>query len=486
MSSTRTGHRARSIRLGWAAALAVGCSLALAPAAFAWHGTLTVKSVNSGGDPTDTFAYTAKVSGTQLTGGAFTLTGGQEKSFTNQATGGEGGAGSWKPFVVAQTDDTRYTTAVACSIDPVWDGTGKDGSIWAPVYSADAGEHRAGVELRWWSNVAYTTTCVFTNTARPTTSLKVIKHVVGGPPGARFDLTADGVVKRADAADGEGTEVLPLDAGAHTIGERGATLSDYVAGAACQDATGAPVDATGPADGHEWNVVLRAGAAVTCTITNTRKAQVTIAKITDPPSSALDRPTFSFLGGLGTFAIAHGGSQTVDVAPGRYDVTEAQRDGFELTAIACSDAADAAGASTVNVPQRIAMISAEPGEQLTCTFTNTETDPGGIIATRRPTATTAAIKPMVSVRGAVLSGSTGCVVTAAVAEVKGRQVKRVMFYVDGKAVRYLHRRADGRYALRHPAARLAPGTHKLRARVRFTRASGLAPVSLQMKFTRCG
>jgi Prealbumin-like fold domain len=488
MSSTLRGPRARTIRLAWAAALALIAVLVAAPSALAWHGTLVVTNTTTGGDASDTFAYTATGAGQPLTGGSFSLGNGQQKTFSNQASGGESGAGSWKPFVVTQTDDPRYDTTVACTISPVWDGTGKDGSIWSPVYSAAGGTHSASVELRWWNNVAYTTTCAFTNTRRQQATLRVVKHVVGGSAAARFDLTVDGVVALANAGDGDGTTATQVQPGAHTVGEQGGAVSDYVGTVACFDAAGTLIPTTGAPDTRQWGLTVPDGAAVTCTITNSAKAQITIAKVTDPPSDAPDRPAFSFTGDLDTFALASGESKTVLVPAGGYDVTEATRDGFVLTAIACSDSGDASGASVTDVGRHIAYISAQPGEQLTCTFTNTQmaVDPPPT-ATSRPRGVAAAtMTPRVSVRGAELRGTTGCAATTAVAEVRGHKVKRVMFYVDGKAVRYLHRRADGRYVLRHPVAKMSAGTHHLRARVRFTRSSRLQPVSLQMTFTRCG
>ena len=487
MSSTLRGPRARTIRLAWAAALALVAVLVAAPSALAWHGTLVVTNTTSGGDPADTFAYTATGAGQPLTGGSFSLAGGQQKAFSNQASGGETGAGSWKPFVVTQTDDPRYDTTVACTISPAWNGTGKDGSIWSPVYNAAGGTHSAAVELRWWNNVAYTTTCAFTNTHRRQATLRVVKHVVGGSAAARFDLTVDGAVALAGAGDGDGTTAATVQPGAHTVGERGDAVSGYVGSVACFDGSGTLIPTTGAPDATEWGLTVPDGAAVTCTITNTAKAQLTIAKVTDPASDAPDRPAFSFTGDLGTFALAGGESKTVLVPAGGYDVIEATHDGFTLTSIACSDRGDAAGASVTDVVRRIAYVKAQPGEQLTCTFTNTQqgvdTPPTATSLTR---GVAAAVTPRVSVRGAELRGTTGCSATTAVAEVHGRQIKRVMFYVDGKAVRYLHRRADARYTLRHPAAQMAAGTHHLRARVRFTRSSGLKPVSLQMTFTRCG
>ncbi len=473
-------------RLARALPLALTLVAVAAPAAHAWHGTLVVKAVNTGGDPADAFSYSVKSApaGTTLTGGAFTLTGGQSKTLTNIASGGEGGASSWKAFVVAQTDDPRYDTSVACAIDPVWDGLGKDGSVWAPAYSAAGGEHRATVELRWWNNLAYTTTCTVTNTRKaPPATLTVTKRFIGAPANASVDLSVDGAVRRSGATDGAGTGAVTVAAGTHTFGEAapGGGPLEGTAETTCFDGNGASVPATAGTGGRTWSVEVAGGAQVACTITNLHVGTITITKVTDPPPDDDGPPKFSFSSPLDRFfTLSHGQRWEKTASPGSYTFSEQTRTGSELVSIACDDAAQAAGASVVNLAARSVAINLQPGEHVTCTFTNhVESE---IVATARPRTLSAAA----AVKGATLHGSTAaCVDDVAIAEVRGKKVKRVMFYLDGRKVRYLHRTGKGRFTLRQSVAKLAPGKHRIRANVRFTRRSGLPIAAMKLEFTRC-
>jgi hypothetical protein len=474
-------------RLAGTSAVLLAVLLA-APVAHAWHGHIVVTAKNVDGDTADAFAFTAKgPTGALLSGGSFSLRGGESKTFSNLAAGGEQGKDSWKRYVVAQAQAAGYDTAWSCTIDPVWDGAGKDDSIWAPLYDELEGQLRATVELRWWSNKAYTTRCEATNTKRIPTTLTVIKDFVGAPPEARADLRIDGVVRRAQAGDGESTGAVDVGPGPHTFSET-AQLGTILTGsseATCVDADGRPVAIT-PAGPRAWGLELARGAAVTCTIINRQTARITIVKETDPIPVPGDpfAPAFTFQGPGGRFSLGHGQSHVLEVDPGIHMVSEDPRDGSTLRAISCSDQAAVLGASTVDLAARTARIDAGAGEEVLCTFVNdVESD---IATTSRPrTAAPIVLRPAGAVRGARLHGAAGCVDRTLTAEVRGRHVKRVRFLVDGRQVSYRHRLASGRYALRHPVAALPAGRHRLVAQVRFTRRSGLRPAVLAMSFRRC-
>jgi hypothetical protein len=471
------------------AAVVLTAFLVAAPAAHAWHGHIVVTVKNVDGDPADAFAFTAKgPTGALLSGGSFSLKGGQSKTFSNLAAGGEQGKDSWKRYVVAQDAAAGYESAWSCTIDPVWDGIGKDGSVWAPVFDELEGQLRATVELRWWSNKAYTTRCEVTNTKRIPTTLTVIKDFIGAAPEARADLRIDGIVRRAQAGDGESTGPVDVGPGAHTFSET-AQLGTTLTGsseAACVDGAGLPVTIA-PAGPRAWSLDLVRGAAVTCTITNRQTARITIVKETDPAPTPGDpfAPAFTFNGPGGRFTLAHGERRVIDVDPGVHEIREDPRDGSTLQAITCSDQAAVIGPSTVDLANRLARVDAGAGEEVTCTFVNrVESD---IAITSRPRAAAPIVlRPAGAVRGARLHGAAGCVDGTLVAEVRGRHVKRVRFLVDGRPVAYRHRLASGRYALRHPVTALPAGRHRLVAQVRFTRRSGLKPALLRMGFSRCG
>ena len=68
---------------------------------------------------------------------------------------------------------------------------------------------------------------------------------------------------------------------------------------------------------------------------------------------------------------------------------------------------------------------------------------------------------------------------------RGRGVKRVVFYLDGKRRATVSRPdSEGRYALRTDRRKLAPGKHEVRAQVFFTRA-GRAPKTLRFTIEPC-
>lgn len=101
---------------------------------------------------------------------------------------------------------------------------------------------------------------------------------------------------------------------------------------------------------------------------------ITVIKSTDPAGGT----GFEFTGNIGManiFSLDDGGSKTfTNVVSGTYTVTEddpqASPGGFDLTGLACVDS-DAAGTpSTTDVGTRVATIELDPGETVTCVFTN--------------------------------------------------------------------------------------------------------------------
>ncbi len=150
-----------------------------------------------------------------------------------------------------------------------------------------------------------------------------------------------------------------LEAGAYQITE---TLP--VTGWNLTDVTcaGGPFG-TGGAYTPGADIELSAGDDVTCTFTNTKDGKIIVEKQTLPDG---DSATFDFTGdAAGT--IGDGGTIEVDVAPGQYDSTETVPAGWELTSIVCDD-----GNSSGVTATGVATFNVEPGETVTCTFTNTK------------------------------------------------------------------------------------------------------------------
>jgi hypothetical protein len=87
---------------------------------------------------------------------------------------------------------------------------------------------------------------------------------------------------------------------------------------------------------------------------------------------------------------------------------------------------------------------------------------------------------------AAIRGRTGCAGSPFRVTVRGRQIARVVFTLDGRRVRTLTRRNAGAYfALRVDPRRMRVGVHRVIARTTFTSRSGTRARSLRVTFSRC-
>ncbi|MDP9293690.1 MAG: hypothetical protein M3O90_04560, partial [Actinomycetota bacterium] len=87
---------------------------------------------------------------------------------------------------------------------------------------------------------------------------------------------------------------------------------------------------------------------------------------------------------------------------------------------------------------------------------------------------------------ASLSGPSGCAARAFTAVVRGRQIRRVTFYLDGRRFRQVNARTGRtRFTARIRPAVRALGVHRVTARVVFVRASGTRARTLVLTFQRC-
>lgn len=105
-----------------------------------------------------------------------------------------------------------------------------------------------------------------------------------------------------------------------------------------------------------------ADKAFACTFTNTKLGSITIEKVTSPDPDPTDT-SFEFTRDFGTSPVSlkNGGSDKVsDLAAGTYKVEENTPAGWDLTTAVCSDGSDPAA------------IELAAGEDVTCTFTNTQ------------------------------------------------------------------------------------------------------------------
>jgi plastocyanin len=197
-----------------------------------------------------------------------------------------------------------------------------------------------------------------------------------------FDLLIDGSNAFGDekACGGTtGTQTVSAgtsaDPGAdHTVGENDFTTADYTTTHACT--RNGSNDATLAGSGTTIDPVhVEPDDAIVCTFTNVRKGGILIKKETNPDGAT---GTFSFTHNVGTssdptvtspFTLSDGGSQAFSkVIPGTYTVTEADpAPAFDLESLDCDDDASATPSTTSG---RVATIKVDPGETVTCTYTN--------------------------------------------------------------------------------------------------------------------
>ncbi|HWD62088.1 MAG TPA: hypothetical protein VG369_06290, partial [Humibacter sp.] len=200
----------------------------------------------------------------------------------------------------------------------------------------------------------------------------------------RFDLAVDGTVRVSNVGDGGDTGVISVATGSsHSVSEAahsGTSLADYTSTWSCSTNGGTATTGSGAS---VTGLTVAKGDAVVCTFTNTRKSSITIVK--DAIGTKDD--TFSFTGsGTGvdssfTITTSNGTNQKVfpGLAADTYTVTEGDLPpGWAFTSLSCSDQSDASGASTID--GQGATVSLQAGENVTCTFTNTEK--GTIVITK--------------------------------------------------------------------------------------------------------
>jgi Prealbumin-like fold domain len=120
-------------------------------------------------------------------------------------------------------------------------------------------------------------------------------------------------------------------------------------------------------DGTTSHIQLDPGESVTCTYRNTQLGKIIIVKDSIPDSTGF----FNYSGDLGTngtFGLA-GDTQTQfdDLDPGNYSVKEIVPAGWMFTNLTCVETATA-NSSHVGTTSNITL---DPGETVTCTYTNT-------------------------------------------------------------------------------------------------------------------
>ena len=246
-------------------------------------------------------------------------------------------------YTVAELDETGWDLTGATCVSSIGDDPEDPDSI-----SLQAGE---------------TVTCTFTNTK----DANIVVDKVTNPSNLTTEFDFDASWLGTNPVLGESDVQLTdaatpfdsgdLDPGIYTVAELDETGWDLT-GATCASSIG-----DDPEDPD--SISLQAGETVTCTFTNTERGTITVAKQTLPDG---DPATFNFTG-ASTATLSDGQSSTVDVAPGEHFVTEdlIAAVGWDLTGIDCDDA-DSGG----DIGTGTTTFNVDPGEDVTCTFTNTK------------------------------------------------------------------------------------------------------------------
>jgi Prealbumin-like fold domain len=159
-------------------------------------------------------------------------------------------------------------------------------------------------------------------------------------------------------SDGQSNSSAPLAAGSYSVSE--AAVSGWDTTASCDDGSSAT------------NISLSAGETVTCTFTNYKRGTIVVKKQTQPAGAA---GTFAFTGDV-SGSIGGGGTITVSnlstVGSPTYRSTESDpTPSFDLASISCDDATSA-HSSGGDLAARTASFRLDPGETVTCTFTNAQ------------------------------------------------------------------------------------------------------------------
>ena len=319
------------------------------------NGTITGISIAGGESVTCTFVNSADGS---VTVNKVAIGGDDSFSFTSDLPGAAafdivtvGGSGSFGGLVQAEPGDYNISESVPAG----WE------FVSAECSGADASAPSGtGVDITLGEG--NTVVCTFTN--RKLGAIVVGK--VTDPGGAEASFTFSGDAAGA-IGDGESITVSDLSAGSYSSSETvpaGWSLTDI----SCDDD-----DSSGNIGTATATFNVAAGETVTCIFTNTQLASITVEKVLDGDPTGL-ATSFDF---SSSFAEPFSLDPVNSPASVQFDnlqpntplsVTEAipTTAGWMLLSASCG------GAETVNLGTgTISNIVLDPGEQVTCTFTNT-------------------------------------------------------------------------------------------------------------------
>jgi uncharacterized repeat protein (TIGR01451 family) len=280
----------------------------------------------------------------------------QVNGTTQAANVGDGGTTGFVDVVVGSNPTVGETSGSGTSLD----NYGSSISCNNGASSSNAGPLSLGT-LHAGDQVS----CTITNNRKP--EVRVRKTLVPSSDSGKFNLQINGTTKATDVGDGGDTGFVVVAVGSNpTVGETagtGTSLDDYERSISCDN--GKSASGSGPLSLG----TLHAGDQVTCTITNSREAQVKVTK-TLVPSTDGGKFDLQINGTTKATDVGDGGTTGfVDVAVGSNPtVGEDAGTGTSLSdyesSISCSNGASGSDSG----PLSLGTVNA--GDQVTCTITN--------------------------------------------------------------------------------------------------------------------
>jgi trimeric autotransporter adhesin len=209
---------------------------------------------------------------------------------------------------------------------------------------------------------------------RAPASISVTKDLIPASDAGRFDLKVAGTVVKAGAGDGD-SGATGVVAGTYRVTESaaaGTSLSDYSTSIACTINGNPGPSAKGTT---QLDVTVATGDQAVCTITNKRKAQVTLTKHLVPASDPgrfdlkLSSNTSNLIRMVKTSA-GDGDSGSTQVAPGSWTVLESAASGTNLSDYTSSIACTRNGNPGPSGNGASLKLTLSPSDVLVCTLTN--------------------------------------------------------------------------------------------------------------------
>ncbi len=266
-------------------------------------------------------------------------------------------------FSLTTTSNTASTTFSNLDVDVTYDAAETIPTGWdLTSATCDNGETVDSIDLE----PGETVTCTFTNTKRGHIVVDKVTLPSGDTQSFTFTTTGSGYAG-FNLTDAAAPNDQALPPGTYSVTETVPAGWDLT-GLTCSDPSNAPVRT-----GNKVTIDLAAGETVNCTFTNTKRGTITIVKDA-VPNDAQDFAFTTTGTGLSNFSLDDDSNATLsntktftNLVSGTYSVTEGTVAGWDLTGLTCNDVN-----GTTNPGTRTANIALDPGEEVTCTFTNTK------------------------------------------------------------------------------------------------------------------